>query len=388
MKKYSKKFGIMFLMSLILVLGFCVNAFATTDTGIVGTNDGGVVGTANLNNTVENSAKVGDKLTAPEVGWKRYDDRDSRIIYKTNGSGLWSPTSLGNESGSYKSTRRYYSNGTDLNGTGTITFKFYGTKLRMISVWDSKCVSSIVKIDGIVVDSSSLSNNIPATSELWQTLVHDISGLETKVHTVEIYNTKLTAHDVALDFDAIDIDDTGYLIPYDESITLDKSTMDLTEGDSEELTATTTPAEVGVTWTSSDSSVATIEVDPTNGKIIKVTALKEGTCTITATTADGNNLSASCTVNVTKNDTTEPTTPPDNSDNKTGATLIINLTDGETKVFDISASETDKFKEWYNTKTEYENQLTYEFDKTVDPSISVEEDVVHDQITSYEIRKY
>ncbi len=164
--------------------------------------------------------------------------------------------------------------------------------------------------------------------------------------------------------------------------------MDLTEGDSAELTATTTPAEVGVTWAVSDPTVASIEVDPTNGKITKITTLKEGTCTITATTEDGNNLSASCIINVTKKDTTDPNTPPDDSDNKTGAILIINLTDGETKVFDVSASEAAKFKEWYNTKTEYENQITYEFDKTVNSSISVEEDVVHDQVTSYEIRKY
>jgi hypothetical protein len=43
---------------------------------------------------------------------------------------------------------------------------------------------------------------------------------------------------------------------------------------------------------------------------------------------------------------------------------------------------------WYNTKIEFEDKLTYEFDKTVNSNISVEEDVVHDQITSYEIRKY
>ncbi len=75
MKKYFKKFVIMFVMALILSLGFCISAFATDD---------GIAGTANLNNTTNNSAKVGGQLKAPEVGWKRYDDTNSNIIY--NGS--------------------------------------------------------------------------------------------------------------------------------------------------------------------------------------------------------------------------------------------------------------------------------------------------------------
>ncbi len=154
--------------------------------------------------------------------------------------------------------------------------------------------------------------------------------------------------------DAIDAD--GQLVPYDESIALDKSSMNLTVGDSAELTATAATTAVGVTWTVSDPTVASIEVDHINGKIIKITALKEVTCTITATTADGNNLSASCVINVTKKDEpSNPTNPDYPTDNKAGATLIISLIDGETKVFDISASEAAKFKEWYNTKTEYEN---------------------------------
>jgi uncharacterized repeat protein (TIGR01451 family) len=111
--------------------------------------------------------------------------------------------------------------------------------------------------------------------------------------------------------DSIDIKD-GKLLPYsDESITLDHSSMNLTEGDSSQLTAITTPSAIGVTWISSDPSVATIEVDPTNGKLIKVNAIKEGTCTITATTADG--LTATCVVTVTLKGT-DPNPKPTDTD--------------------------------------------------------------------------
>ena len=75
------------------------------------------------------------------------------------------------------------------------------------------------------------------------------------------------------------------------SVTLDKSEMELTEGDEAILTATVKPdnaTDKTVTWTSSDTSVATV----TDGK---VKALKPGTATITAKAGD---KSAKCTVTV------------------------------------------------------------------------------------------
>ncbi len=75
------------------------------------------------------------------------------------------------------------------------------------------------------------------------------------------------------------------------SIWLDKSEMELTEGDEAILTATVKPdnaTDKTVTWTSSDTSVATV----TDGK---VKALKPGAATITAKAGD---KSAKCTVTV------------------------------------------------------------------------------------------
>ena len=77
------------------------------------------------------------------------------------------------------------------------------------------------------------------------------------------------------------------------SVSLDKTTAELTEGDELTLTATVNPdnaTDKSVTWSSSDSSVASV----VNGK---VTALKAGTATITVTTTDGGKT-ASCAVTV------------------------------------------------------------------------------------------
>ena len=78
-----------------------------------------------------------------------------------------------------------------------------------------------------------------------------------------------------------------------ESVELDKAELELTEGDSETLVATVKPDDATdktVTWSSSDDAVATVE----GGKI---TAVKPGTATITATAGE---KSATCKVTVNK----------------------------------------------------------------------------------------
>ena len=78
-----------------------------------------------------------------------------------------------------------------------------------------------------------------------------------------------------------------------ESVRLNKSTLTLTAGDSETLTATVSPSNAtnkNVIWTSSNTSVATVS----NGT---VKAVKSGTTTIKVTTADGGK-SAECRVTV------------------------------------------------------------------------------------------
>lgn len=81
--------------------------------------------------------------------------------------------------------------------------------------------------------------------------------------------------------------------PEATSVTLNKTTTSIVEGANETLTATVTPegASQVVTWSSSDDTKATVDASG------KVTAVAEGTATITAKTA--NNKSATCTVTVT-----------------------------------------------------------------------------------------
>lgn len=84
-------------------------------------------------------------------------------------------------------------------------------------------------------------------------------------------------------------------------VSLNHSALELLEGESTTLSATILPEKAtnkNVIWTSSDTSVIIVD----NGK---VTAIKEGTATITVTTEDGNK-SATCEVTVLHDEYNDP----------------------------------------------------------------------------------
>jgi uncharacterized protein YjdB len=349
MKKYLKKFGIMFVMTLILSLGFCISAFA---------DDNSLAGVANLDGTTgitQNSAKVGDQLTAPEVGWTRYDDTNSKVIRNGNG---WGEYTQGIENQFYFNNTQWYSK----EKGDSYIFEFYGSKLRLINPEYTTTGKVKITIDGNEPMEVDMFKNISAPQTF--TISYENIDLSQGYHIVKIENIDGTS----LVSDAIDIDSDGYLVYPNESISLDQSSMNLNVGDSQQLTATTTPAAVGVTWTSSDTSIATVD---SNGN---VTGVKEGTCTITATTADG--LTATCIVTVSPKGT-EPSNPPTGD-----ANLYIELVDGQIKQYNVSSDEINKFTEWYeNRDKDHSLKATYKFTKG-----TYTDYVVHDQIDWFEVR--
>jgi uncharacterized protein YjdB len=84
-------------------------------------------------------------------------------------------------------------------------------------------------------------------------------------------------------------------------VTLDKSTLTLTEGDNATLTATVSPEDASnkeVSWSTSDAGI--VSLDQTGNVLtVKATAVKEGTAKITVTTKDGGKT-AECAVTVSK----------------------------------------------------------------------------------------
>ncbi len=141
----------------------------------------------------------GIKLAAPESGWRRYDDSDSRIRYV----GTWL---------TFNDIYRY---GPGMHYTTTVgsyvEFKFYGTKLRFLSSFDntepnSNCIN--IAIDGTLIGTSNPYN--AANPGISPGVMFDIQGLPLQIHTVRVECTVTTGFKIGVD--AIDIDSTGYLI--------------------------------------------------------------------------------------------------------------------------------------------------------------------------------
>lgn len=123
----------------------------------------------------------------------------------------------------------------------------------------------------------------------------------------EAKSVSVTLDDGGCCFDNINLDEHNVtVVPasvtvskapvYVSGVSLDKTTATLKDGETVTLVATVTPDDAdnkAVTWSSSNTAVATVA----DGK---VTAVKEGTATITVTTQDGNKT-ATCAVTVTCN---------------------------------------------------------------------------------------
>lgn len=119
-------------------------------------------------------------------------------------------------------------------------------------------------------------------------------------------------------------------------VELNKSTLSLDEGDTYTLTATVAPADAAnkaVTWTSSNSGVATVD---SNGK---VTAVSSGTATITVTTVDGGKT-ATCAVTVSHTSSGGGSSD-DDSDPTYSVTLPKNVKGGEIKTSHRYAEQGD-----------------------------------------------
>ncbi|MCW6059673.1 Ig-like domain-containing protein [Clostridium sporogenes] len=378
MKKIFKTILVLIFAFIFIILNFNGAKIAKA----VGFNDV-VVGTQNLNNSEENSAKLGNSIRMPEKGWKRYDNMHDYIEeYDKYGN-------IKKRAGDTHGDKYYFGTNstlvTDPNESqgSFMRLKFKGTKFRIITYSGRDMGESVkVTIDGKEVNYFNSSANFlnPNSSYISYALAYEKLGLEDKEHIVQIeMNPDYKKEKIRYVYiDAIDIDETGKLKSLkevkSESISLNKTSMDLLEGSSDKLNAKVLPEDATnkkVVWSSSDEKIATVDKDG------KVTGIKEGKATITAK-VEGTDLTATCKVNVTKKV----------EENKNNAILSISLVNGATKEYDVSMQEVEKFINWFEERSNGKGSSLYSFNKKINPYKTVKEYIVHDKIASFEVREY
>lgn len=350
----KKRISIFLVMLLTIMLMSFTSVFAADDFEI---------GVNNLNNTPENSAKIGNQLLHPEKGWKRFDDTDNNISY----IGDWRDIDNINH---YNNSCKSCSPNGKLN---KIKFNFTGNKIRIISYTDTNKLTDVkIIIDNIENQFSQYKDNVQ-----FQTLCYEENKLKYAEHSVEIYTNEISTTE-SLTLDAIDIDENGGLKPYNPCInlglSLNKTSLNLNVGQSESLIATVTPDNATnkkVVWSSSDENIAKVDQ---NGM---VTAVTTGSAIITAT-IEGTDISASCTVNVNK----------EVSNGR--AILNVTLTNGTIKEYDLSMAEINDFITWYNGRAEGKGNITYCINKNanIKPFNSRKDYLVFDKIYSFEVNEY
>ena len=138
--------------------------------------------------------------------------------------------------------------------------------------------------------------------------------------------------------------------------------------------STTTGGPYVTIATSSAITFTDLDVEPGTTYYYVVSAIVSGT-------ESSNSNEASATL------TDEPT-PPGHTGNT--ATLILTMTNGDDKGYNLSLTELDNFLTWYDSKSDGTGKAYYIFTKSesIAPYVSVKDYVSFDKISSFEVKEY
>lgn len=317
-----------------------------------------------INTHQASAATIGQQLSVPEEGWKRYDDTHEAIKYSGN---------------FLKYSNSSYYNGTHIFtiSTGdTISFSFKGTKLRLISTPGPYRDTNIqITIDDISYNYSNLN-----TDAAYRRLVYEIVDLKDDEHKVEIKKISNNTDFVILD--AVDIDSTGVLIHPDTptaplNLNASLKNQDISLAWDNVLGATSykikrstipggpyiTLAENVTTTEFTDTSITS----PSETFYYIVTAVNSY-----GESKNSNEVSMSIATNNGK------------------GLLEITMVNGLQREYNLNSSEINQFITWYDNKSNGTGKPYFTFNKSVvgSPYISRKEYVIFDKIMVFEICEY
>ncbi len=218
-------------------------------------------------------ASIGQKLPQPEAGWRRYNDTDPNLVYEGSRWKAYSNPSVAFYKGGYTAAITPTEPSAEPH---KVKFRFRGSKFRIAAQNYTTRSSNIqVTVDDVVVDSYSLNR---VSSNLDVVLCYEKTGLEYGVHTVELLN--MDNSKVFL-FDALDIDQDGELLPYEEAEKRVLAVL-LEKGETAQLSLTERIADnLLFQWVSDNDTVAAVDAQG------MVTGVSAGLCYISVSDPDG-----------------------------------------------------------------------------------------------------
>ena len=307
-------------------------------------------------------ATVGQQLTAPEAGWKRYDDVDENITYT---SGWTSVNVVNANKGSYHQI-------SNAKKTEYASFNFYGAQIRLISTiasWYSN--NAYISIDGI-----EYSLPVIGSSTIYQALVFSLVDLELKEHYVQIF-MKYNGSANGLCVDAIDIDENGELKPYNPTPISAPANLTAIPGDAQ--VTLNWDAVIGATnYNVKRSTIAggpyeTIATTVTGTSYVD-TNVTNGTTyyyVVTAVNADGESANSN-----------EASATPQAAPIEEGNVLLrITMNDSSEREYKVTQTVADDFITWCN-RTIGTGNACYVFDKSTQSS---KEYLFYEKIISFEV---
>ncbi|WP_229526423.1 fibronectin type III domain-containing protein, partial [Paenibacillus farraposensis] len=320
---FTKKFGILFGVLLFVMVTFL--------------------------NSHSYAASVGERLSEAEAGWERYDDTYKTIL-RENGAFAFVPSDEQNQTynGGY-----YYSK----DKGATISFAFTGEKVRILGpVWTLQSNNIEVNIDGVKITNYSAYGS-PVKH---QVILFEKLNLDKGKHIVRLTNNQAG---MELEVDAIDIAKDGKLIPINTPFNLDASAGD---------------SKVILKWGQIQNAESyTVKYGTESGKYTEtVTATKDaygnfvipgltnGTKYYFVVSAKVNGVDseysneASATPQGGGGEQPDPEQPSGDR-----AILVVTMTTGLEKEFDLSMKEVNDFISWYEGKQAGTGSASYAINK-------------------------
>lgn len=311
------------------------------------------------------AAAVGNKLTTPEAGWERYDDTHPAIKYE--GEWTFRDSGVKNDKFIYLGTDHYTT-----SVGAKAAFKFKGTKLRLLA---QQYIGSSDNIT-VNVDGTDYAYSANATTNVGMVLLFELLNLNDTVHTVEIVSNDSLWTEV----DAIDIDNTGYLLyPIDLNATGENEAVTLKWASVPEATGY-----IVKYGTESGLYTETLVVSADANLGYTINQLQNGTpyyFTVTSLSGSKDNGISN-----------EVTATPQRMQEPDGgrAILTINLINGAEKEYDLSMTEANAFIDWYDQKDTGVGPAKYAFRYTwkMGPFSKRTEYVIFDKILSFNVDEY